>query len=110
MNIRPKTGEVLVQLCDRKPISPGGISLPHRSLSAEEVEQRNHAPEMPPADEAIVVRIGPWPMTCNGLAIMPEFSCGSKVLIRHTSGIELNRNPGERFKLVYQSDVLATLT
>ena len=108
--IRPLTGQVLLRIIPPQAQSDGGITIPQRTLSAEEVQERNHHPEPPPPDVGIVEAIGPWPRLKNGMMIPPPFPPGSKVLVREASGQKLNRDVGERLKLVRVSDVLAVLT
>lgn len=107
--IRPLTGQILLRILPRETISPGGIEFPQRHLSPEEVQERNHNPEPPPPDIGIVEAIGPWPRLKNGLAVPPPFPAGAKVLVREGSGQKLNRDVGERLKLVRNEDVLAVI-
>jgi co-chaperonin GroES (HSP10) len=110
MTIKPLTGCVLVQLAAPDRTSAGGIAIPDVTLSPEEIQQRNHSPAPPPADEAIVVAIGPWPKLPNGMALLPPFGIGARVLVRHTAGIEMHQDIGERFKMMTSEDVLAVLS
>lgn len=110
MKIKPLTGHVLVEIIPPNKISDGGIEIPERSLSPEEVQQRHPNPEKPKPITGIVREIGSWPKTKNGMLQMPEFGKGAKVLIGALSGIHMQRHIGERFKMVRLDDVLAVLT
>lgn len=107
--IRPLTGQVLIELLPVETKSLGGIDLPQRSLSAEEVQDRHKKPEKPPGIIGIVRECGNWPRLPNGMMLMPEFGKGAKVVIRPEVGLQMQRHWGERFRMVRQSDVLAVL-
>ena len=107
--IRPLSGCILLRILPPELRTDSGIELPQRSLSPEEVQERNHSPEPPPPQIGIVEAIGPWPRLEKGLAVLPPFGPGAKVLVREGSGQKLNRGIGERLKLVRTEDVLAVL-
>lgn len=109
--ITPLTGCVLVELVPPATITPGGIAIPQRHKSADEVQEENHHPKPPPADEAVVVAIGPWSTLPNGMAEMPEFGVGAHVAIGYYAGKELAdpAAPQRRLKLLPIRDVLAVL-
>lgn len=110
MKIKPLTGQVLVEILPSETQSAGGIRLPDHTLSPEEHQERSHSPTPPPGITGIVRAIGSWPKLPSGRALMPEFGIGNKVVLRPHSGQDMQRNVGERFKMVLQDDVLAVLT
>lgn len=107
--IRPLSGQVLIRVLPPETRSSGGIEIPQRRKSPEEVQQDNHHPEPPPPQIGVVEAIGPWPRLKNGMAVLPPFPPGAKVLVREGSGAKLNRGIGERLKLIRTDDVLAVL-
>ena len=110
MRIKPLTGQVLVEILPADRSTAGGIELPERTLSPEEHQQNARHPTPPPPWTGIVREIGPWPKLRNGLLAMPEYGKGARVVIGHNAGIQMQRNIGERFRMVRQEDVLAVLT
>lgn len=107
--IRPLSGCILLRIIPPETRTDSGIELPQRTVTPEEQQQLNHKPEPPPPQIGIVEAIGPWPRLENGLALLPPFGPGVKVLVREGSGQKINRGIGERLKLVRTSDVLAVL-
>lgn len=110
MRIRPLTGHVLVEILPDDSKSAGGIEIPHRSLSAEEVQEQHADPQMPAPWTGRVVAIGDWPKLRNGLLAMPEYGVGARVIISRHAGVQMQRNIGQRFRMVRQRDVLAIVT
>jgi co-chaperonin GroES (HSP10) len=110
MRVRPLTGNVLVQLDLRQAESPGGIALPDHTKSPEEHQQEARHPTPPPPLTGKVVEIGPWPKLRNGLAVLPPFGIGSRVVIRATAGIDLRWGTSGRLKMLATSDVLAVIS
>lgn len=109
--IRPLTGQVLIEVLPVEKLSPGGIALPERTLSPEEVEASHRNPEKPKKPAIGIVReIGPWPKTRTGMLQMPEFARGAKVAFNPWRGTDLQEKPGERLKLVHNRDVMAVFT
>lgn len=109
MSIRPLTGQVLIEILPRENITEGGIALADRSLSPEEVEQTHRNPTPPEPWKGIVRSIGPWPKLKNGMAVLPEYGIGARVIIGRHAGIEMERRLGERLRMVNQKDVLAVI-
>lgn len=107
--VRPLTGQVLVQVLPPETRSAGGIEFPQVTLSPEEVAVRNRAPTPPPPGIGIVEAIGLWPTLKNGLKVLPPFVVGAKVVFRTGSGQDCARGIGERLKLIRISDLLAVL-
>ena len=112
MNYRivPLTGQVLVEILPRDTRSAGGIEFPEYTLSAEDVQQRNHVPEKPPPLHGVVTAIGQWPKLPNGKLAMPEFGLGAKVIVRHNAGLQMHRGIGERFRMCLVEEVLAVVS
>jgi chaperonin GroES len=109
MTIKPLTGQVLVEIIPSEKRSAGGIDLPDHTMSPEENQEAAHRPTMPPGITGFVVAIGPWPKLSNGMALMPEFGVGARVVLSRGAGLDLQRGIGERLKMVHQSQVLAVL-
>lgn len=108
--LRPLTGQVLVELLPSEAASAGGIALPNRTLSPEEVQERHANPEKPPGLIGIVRAVGKWPKLKCGMLMMPEFSTGMRVVIPARCGTELSWDHSRRLKLVDQSEILAVVT
>lgn len=107
--IKPLTGHILLRILPPESRTASGIELPQVTLSPDEVQFRSRNPSPPPPDIGIVEAIGPWPRLKNGLALLPPFGPGAKVLVREGTGAKLNRGIGERLKLVRTRDILAVL-
>lgn len=105
----PLTGQVLVEILPTDKRSAGGIELPEHTMSPEENQSASQRPMMPPGITGIVKAIGAWPKLSNGMALMPEFGVGARVIIGPHAGLEMHRGIGERLKMVNQSSVLAVL-
>lgn len=106
--IIPLTGEVLVELLPPERVI-NGVAIPDHTPTPEEVQASHHHVEKPKAIQGIVRAIGKWPMTKNGMAVMPQFGVGAKVVLPHNAGIRMQRNIGEQFRMVRNSEVLAVL-
>lgn len=109
MRVRPLSGQVLIEILPRDTHSAGGIVFPDHTPSPEEVQAGHRNPEKPPPLQGIVRAIGAWPKLRNGMALMPEFGIGAKVIVRHNSGLTMHRGIGERFKMVLVEEVLAVI-
>lgn len=110
MRVVPLTGQVLVELIPADTVTAGGIEIPQRHQSPEEVQVSTRRPEPPPPWQGIVREIGPWPKLKNGMMDMPPYGIGARVIIGHHAGVTMHRGIGERFRMVKQEDVLAVLT
>jgi co-chaperonin GroES (HSP10) len=110
MKIKPLPGQALIEVLPADKRSAGGIEFPEHTLSPEEHQEAAHHPTMPPPITGIVREIGPWPKLKNGMAVMPEFGKGAKVIIGHNAGLQLERGVGQRLRMVHQREVLAVLT
>ena len=106
--IRPLSNQVLLRIIPKEQ-SEGGIQFPQRHITPEERVELNRSPEPPPPDIGEVIAIGPWRILDNGMKVPPPFPPGVKVLVREGSGAKLNRDIGERLKLVMMDDVLAVI-
>lgn len=107
--IKPLTGQALVEILPEEKLV-GSLVLPDHTASPEEQQQRDHRPSPPAPVTGIVRAIGQWPKLKNGMARMPDFGIGAKVLLPKYCGQEMQRGIGKRLKMVMQSDVLAVLT
>lgn len=110
MRVRPLTGQVLVEIMPADKRSAGGIDLPDHTMSPDENQQSARRPMMPPGLTGVVKAIGPWPKLPSGMALMPEFGVGARVVIGPHAGLDLQRGIGERLKMVRNDQVLAVLT
>lgn len=109
MKIKPLPGQALIEILPADKRSAGGIEIPGHTMSPEE-RQSDHRPQMPPPLTGIVREIGDWPKLKNGMAVMPEFGIGSKVVVGFNAGLQLERGIGQRLRMVRQREVLAVLT
>jgi len=112
MRIIPLTGQVLVELDPPAKFADLGkiLMLPQRTPSPEENQQAARRPEMPLGVTGIVREIGAWPKLRNGMALMPEFGRGAKVVIGANAGQQMLRGIGEKFRMVHIGEVLAVVT
>lgn len=110
MRVRPLTGQVLIELDPRERESSGGIAIPAHTIGPEEQQERDHHPSPPRPLTGTVREIGPWPKLKNGMAVLPPFGIGAKVLIPRYAGIELRWDVSGRLKMVRAKEVLAVLT
>lgn len=110
MNIRPLSGQVLIEILPPNKISAGGIQFPDHTRSPEEVQASHRKPEPPPPLQGVVKEIGYWPKLRNGLSLMPEFGIGAHVILRHNSGVQMHRGIGDRFRMCLVEEVLAVVT
>lgn len=109
MKVRPLTGQVLIEILPLDTRTAGGIELPQRSLSPEEVQERHANPEKPKGIFARVIRVGAWPKIKCGLALLPEFRSGQTVIVSAFRGQDMTEN-GRKLKILSQSDVLAVVS
>jgi co-chaperonin GroES (HSP10) len=109
MKVRPLTGQVLVEILPADSRSSGGIDLPEHTPSPEENQEAARRPSVPPGLTGVVKAIGAWPKLANGMALMPEFGVGTRVVIGPHAGLDLTRGIGERLKMVRNDQVLAVI-
>ena len=109
MNVKPLTGQVLVEILPADKRTAGGIDLPEHTPSPEENQQSARRPEMPLGLTGVVKAIGQWPKLANGMIVMPEFGVGARVVLSRGAGLDLQRGMGERLKMVRNDQVLAVL-
>lgn len=93
--IRPLKGQVQVRLL---PLQYEGLIF-HEQPDGERMRPR----------EAMVVAIGQWRTTKQGLSILPDFHVGQRVMVSEYLGTKLTREMGEDFRLCRIDDVLAVL-
>jgi chaperonin GroES len=102
MNLRPLTGQVLVEILPENSVTAGGLFIPDTAKVKDDMGK------LPPL-KARVIRLGRWPQKKNGLCALPEFSPGDTVLVSQYSG-EKVKSLGQMFRLVGLDDVLAKLS
>lgn len=111
MKLRPLTGQVLIEVLPPDTKSPGGVDLPdERPLSPDFVQEQSHSPEKPAKNHiGIVKAIGPWPRLRNGMAKLPEFGRGARVVFNpfRGQGYRVDNRP---MRMMQLDDVLAVLT
>lgn len=110
MKVRPLTGQVLIEILPHDKVSPGGIEIPQRSLSPEEVQDRHLNPEKPKPWFGVVRAIGKWPPLKCGKLLLPEYGLNAKVVIRHNAGTPFQDGTERKLRMVKQGDVLAVLS
>lgn len=109
MKIVPLTGQVLIEVLPLETRTAGGIELPSRSRSPEEIQETHLDPVKPGALTGIVRGVGAWPKLRCGLALMPEYGLGAKVLIRPEIGTPMEMDSKRRLRMVRQEDILAVV-
>lgn len=111
MRLRPLTGQVLVEVLPRESVSAGGIAFPDEvPLSPEAVQAGHRHPEPPRPWTCVVREIGPWPKAKNGLAMLPEFQRGQKVVIGRHAGIEMERGVGQNYRMIRYDQILGIIS
>ena len=101
MNLRPLTGQCLVEILPENKVTDGGLIIPDTAQGKDDVGK------LPPL-KAKVWRLGPWPRKKNGLAPMPDFAPLNIVLVSQYSGRKIKHLQGN-FRLVSVEDVLAKI-
>jgi co-chaperonin GroES (HSP10) len=109
VRIKPLSGNVLIELDAPDRSTASGIVIADYTNSAEDNQVAARMPEKPPCVVGTVREIGAWPKTKRGLLAMPEFGVGAKVILPHGAGIHM-RCFQERFRMVYQHEVLAVIS
>lgn len=102
MEIKPLTGQVLLQVLPPEANTAGGLVLPDIAQAAARGEKAFPR-------KAVVMAIGPWRKTNQGFAVLPEIKLGDKVLVSEYLGTKLTRNIGENLRLCRVDDVLAVV-
>lgn len=108
--VKPLAGQVLIELLPADTHSAGGIELPNRTLSPEEVQERHTNPEKPRAIIGVVKAIGDWPKLKNGMCLLPDYGINARVAIRPEVGTAMQWDKTRKLRMVKQSDVLAVVT
>ena len=101
MTIHPLAGQTLIEIVSPQNVTFGGIVLPDGAFDKQSCGK---------SAKGIVREIGEWPKLKNGLSVLPEFKRGDKVLISDYSGTTLQKDFGDRMKIVRIQDVLAVIT
>ena len=101
MNLRPLTGQCLVEILPENNLTDGGLVIP------DSVKGKDGMGKLPPL-KAKVWRLGPWPQKKGGLCVLPEFAPGDTVLCSPYTGTKLKRL-SDKFRLVKVEDVLAKI-
>jgi co-chaperonin GroES (HSP10) len=96
LRVRPLTGQVLVELLPPPRQTDSGLFIP----------ESKH----PKQEQAIVKKIGPWRKNKSGMAVLPEFGIGARVIIAAESGTKARGEIGQMLKLVRVEHVRAVLT
>lgn len=94
MNIKPLRNQVLIRLLPHEytglifhnPDSPGMKRIPRKG---------------------VVIAIGKWRTTKQGLSVLPDFHVGQTVICNEYLGVKLKRDVGEHLRLCRIDDVLA---
>lgn len=107
--IKPLTGQAFIEILPPESVSAGGIEFPEWDMTPEEKQRDARNPTMPRPHTGIVRAIGKWPKAKNGLQLMPEFGVGSKVILKHNAGLQMNRSIGEKYRMVLHEEVLAVI-
>lgn len=100
MQIRPLTGQVLIQVLPSETQTETGLHLPDVAQDAPKGEKQRPF-------KGLVLAIGPWRKTRQGFGVLPDFRIGQTVVCTPYRGTKLSRNIGERYQLVDANDVLA---
>ena len=108
--VKPLTGQVLIELLPTETETAGGIALPNRSLSPEEVQDSHHNPKKPPGLIGVVRACGAWPKLPCGKLLLPEYGLGAKVVIPHGCGTALAWDSTRRLRMIPQGQVLAVIS
>lgn len=103
MNLRPLTGQVLVQVLPYDGQTAGGLTIP-------DIAKDGPCGEKKRARRGIIQAIGPWRRVKSGHAVLPEFQVGAQVIISEYIGTKLTRDIGENLRLLPVAHVLAVLT
>ena len=96
MNIKPLTGQVLVELLPVE-LKEGSLFIP------EQTNPLNKKPVI----RATVLAMGPWKKSKTGFGILPDFGVGATVYMSPHSGTTLEIDGKRNFRLVKTSDILA---
>lgn len=97
--IRPLRGQVLVRLLPPEWWNPSGLIIP-------DIAQEDGFGEKRRPRKGLVVAIGPWKTTRQGLSILPEIKPGEIVICNEYRGVKC-RGWGADFRLLKIDDVLA---
>ena len=107
MKIVPLRGQVLVLLLPRDE-KIGEIFIPDTANDGKATREDMYVRRS--ARKGIVQAIGPWRMTKDGKAILPDFRKGQTVLLNDYVGQKLTHDVRDHLRLVKYDDVLGILT
>lgn len=82
MKLRPKQGQVLVELIPYESETAGGLTIPETAKRRDEIGRM-------PGQRAKVLSLGVWPTTKKGHLIPYEFKAGDVVFVDPTAGSNL---------------------
>lgn len=103
MRIRPRKGQVLIELLPPDEKTTSGLFIPPIANGHEKGEKARPV-------KGLVVEIGAFRETRAGFGILPPFGVGSKVIVSPYLGTRLDHAIGNRLFLVDSDHVLAVLT
>lgn len=110
MKLRPLAGQSLIEILPPSKLSDGGIAIPDYEMTPEDHQKAARTPKPPPPHTGIVRAIGSWPKNKRGMAVMPEFGIGSKVILRHNAGLPMDYGATGKFRMILNEEVLAVLS
>lgn len=100
-NIRPKQGQVLVELHAESKLTDGGLVIPDGVRTKDQIGRM-------PARAATVISMGVWPTNRKGRMLAYEFRKGSVVMVDPALGTNLMAHP-KALKLYDHSQILAVI-
>lgn len=102
MKLRPKQGQVLVELIPYENHTAGGLELPDNVKHKDEIGRM-------PGQRAKVLSLGVWPTTKKGHLIPYEFKVGDVVVVDPTAGSNLTAEH-KHWKLYDYRSILGTVS
>jgi len=102
MKMRPKQGQVLVELLPVPNMTPGGLTIPDNAARTDTIGRE-------PAREAIVRSIGVWPTTKKGIPLPYEVLPGNRVAVDPVLGVPVMEHP-KVLRIYDHSQILALIT
>lgn len=103
MKIKPLTGQVLVRL-----LPPDEMEGSLFVANGESNQENIYAKSRP--RKGVIVGIGPWRKTKNGLGVLPPVKPRDTVLLSPYKGQNLTRDIADNMILINSDDILAVLT
>ena len=102
MKLRPRQGQVLVELIPYESETAGGLTIPETAKRGDEIGRM-------PGQRAKVLRTGVWPTTKKGHLIPYEFKPGDFVIVDPTAGNSLSAD-NQRWKLYDYRSILGIVS